>query len=254
MALLDLATSTLALTAIIAVRYVLMAGLTHRLVWPSHPERRLGTALNQRPPKRVDVLREARLSLLSAGIYAFPAAIALEAWKHGQGKLYSDVHLYGLIWLPISALLYLLVQDSFYYWLHRLLHHRWLFRLAHAGHHRSREPTPWASFAFDPLEAVLTAWLLPALTFILPIHVGVALLVLTLMSVAAVINHCGRELLPPGMVHGPIGDWIIGATHHHGHHQRQQTNFGLYLRLWDRLMKTDAMPEVAPRPKPSSVG
>lgn len=249
MSILSLTVTTLALTAIIALRYLAMAGLAHLLIWPGDVAKRPGTALNRAAPNRQDVLREMRLSVLSSWIYALPAAVALEAWKAGHGRLYTDIHQYGIAWLGISALIYLLVQDTFYYWLHRALHHPRLFAVAHAGHHRSREPTPWASFAFDPLEAALTAWLLPALTFAIPLHVGVALGLLTLMSLAAVFNHAGRELWPQRFVRGTIGDWLIGATHHSGHHARLKTNYGLYLRVWDRVMGTDVMPDARDEPE-----
>ena len=134
------------------------------------------------------------------------------------------------------------MQDTYYYWTHRAMHHPRLFAWSHRGHHLSREPTPFASFAFDATEAASTAWLLPALTFVVPIHVGVALGLLTLMTLSSLMNHCGFELWPQGFVRGPIGRWLITATHHSLHHTRYRTNFGLYFRCWDRWMGTDAMP------------
>jgi sterol desaturase/sphingolipid hydroxylase (fatty acid hydroxylase superfamily) len=198
------------------------------------------------------ILQEIRLSLLSSGIYALPAAIALVAWLHGGTRIYADWRAYGgAPYLLLSAFVYLAVQDAYYYWAHRLMHHPRLFPWMHAGHHRSRQPTPFASFAFDPAEAALTAWLLPAMTFVIPVHIGVALALLMLMTVTAVLNHSGWEILPERMVDGPIGGQLISATHHSLHHLRFGTNFGLYFRFWDKLMGTDAMPGKAgdtPRP------
>ena len=150
---------------------------------------------------------------------------------------------YGVAWLFVSGALYLLIQDAYYYWLHRLMHHRALFRRVHAGHHRSREPTPFASFSFDWQEAALNAWLLPALTFVIPIHPAVILTLLTLATVAAVLNHAGSEVLPAWVVDGPIGAWLISATHHSQHHAFYGVNFGLYFRFWDKLMGTDRAPQ-----------
>ena len=80
------------------------------------------------------------------------------------------------------------------------MHVKALFRHMHAGHHRSRQPTAYASFAFDWAEAALTAWLLPALTFVVPIHPAVIVVLLTLMTILAVLNHSGAELLPAWLV------------------------------------------------------
>ncbi len=234
--------TTAALSAIIALRYLLVAAGLYRLLWRSGAPRLRAVRLNTRAPTRAAVLHELRASLVSSPIYAFPAAVALEAFKHGRGLMYADPDRYGWWWLPVSALIYLVVQDTYYYWAHRAMHHRWTFAWTHRGHHLSREPTPFASFAFDAAEAAATAWVLPALTFFVPIHVGVALGLLTLMTVSALLNHCGFELLPRRWVHGPVGQWMISATHHSLHHTRFRCNYGLYFRAWDRWMGTDAMP------------
>ncbi|MFI4974504.1 MAG: sterol desaturase family protein [Caulobacterales bacterium] len=245
----SLLVTTLALTAIIAVRYVLIAWGVYALVWLRPAAKVAGVRLNSEAPKPAHMRYEMRLSLLSSWIYALPAAWAFEVWKHGGTLVYLDVSRYGIAWLFISALLFLVIQDTYYYWLHRLMHHPWLFRWVHAGHHRSRQPTPFASFAFDAAEAALSAWLPVALVFVIPIHPAVILILLTVMTIAAVLNHSGWELLPQGLVRGPVGAWLISATHHSVHHTQYGKNFGLYFRVWDRLMGTDVMPprDAAPR-------
>ncbi|MBI1407665.1 MAG: fatty acid hydroxylase [Caulobacter sp.] len=227
-------TSFAALTAIIAGRYLLTSGLIYALV-QRRPDR-------PRPPSGA-VRHEILLSLASSAVYALPAALVVEAWKAGHTLIYTDWRAYPLIWLPLSGLIYLLIQDAHYYWVHRLMHHRRLFRWFHAGHHRSPAPTAWASFAFDLTEAAMVAWVLPVLVFLIPIHVGVILFLLIAMTATATLNHCGVEIWPRGFVRGPIGGWLITATHHGVHHRRMQTNFGLHFRLWDRLMGTDVMPD-----------
>jgi sterol desaturase/sphingolipid hydroxylase (fatty acid hydroxylase superfamily) len=80
------------------------------------------------------------------------------------------------------------------------------------------------------------------MTFLIPVHIGVLLLLLLVMTVTAVLNHSGWEILPERMIDGPVGGQLISATHHSLHHLRFGANFGLYFRLWDKLMGTDAMP------------
>lgn len=240
---LEILITTAALTAIIAARYLVFSGLAYWLLWQRGGEKLAARRLNRDRPMRRVILQEIRLSLLSSGVYALPAAVALVAWTHGGTAIYTDWSAHGgAPYLLLSAFLYLAVQDSYYYWAHRLMHHPRLFAAMHAGHHRSRQPTPFASFAFDPAEAALTAWLLPAMAFVVPIHIGVALALLMLMTVTAVMNHSGWEMLPERFVHGPVGRHLISATHHGLHHQRFGRNYGLYFRFWDRLMGTDEMP------------
>jgi Delta7-sterol 5-desaturase len=239
----EFAVTTAALTAIIALRYLLLSGLFYWLLWQRGGEKLGARRLNRERPMAGLVRAEIRLSLLSSGIYAAPAAVALIAFMHGGTKIYTDWSSHGgLPYLCLSVFIYLAVQDSYYYWGHRLMHNPRLFGWTHAGHHRSRQPTPFASFAFDPAEAALTGWLMPAMVFVIPIHVAAAAGLLLFMSVIAVFNHSGWEVLPRWLVTGLLGNQLISATHHGYHHIRFDRNYGLYFRFWDRVMGTDAMP------------
>lgn len=237
---------TAALTGIIAARYLVVSGLAYWLLWQRGGEKLAAKRLNRDRPMRRVIIQEIRLSLLSSAVYAAPTAFALSAWLNGGTLIYTDWTAYsGIPYLALSAFAYLVIQDSYYYWAHRLMHHPRLFRWTHAGHHKSRQPTPFASFAFDPAEALATAWLLPVLVFFIPIHMGLLIALLMLMTVTAVMNHSGWEMLPARFVNGPVGRHLISATHHSLHHTRFDANYGLYFRFWDRLMGTDAMPKAA---------
>jgi sterol desaturase/sphingolipid hydroxylase (fatty acid hydroxylase superfamily) len=243
----DLAFVTLVLTVAIAARYVAIAWLVHALVWGRKDGRVRGRRLNRDRPKPASIRHELKLSLLSSWIYALPAAVVIEAWKHGGTLVYLDIGKYGVAWLFLSGAIYLVVQDAYYYGLHRLMHVKGLFRFMHAGHHRSRQPTAYASFAFDWSEAALTAWLLPALTFFVPIHPIVIVVLLTLMTILAVLNHSGAEVLPDWLVRSWLGDQLISASRHSLHHSHFDANYGLYFTFWDRALGTD-MPPARPQP------
>ena len=242
--------SFVGLTLIIALRYGLLVWPIHHLLWKRTP--RTARRLSKREPTPKTIRNEIRLSLLSAPIYALPAAIVLEMWKSGGTAIYggAPVTLAGWLWLPASALVYLFAQDTWFYFTHRVMHHPKLFRHTHAGHHRSVEPTPWASFAFDPIEAVSSAWLLPVMALFVPIHWGVAVLILMAMSLNSVFNHAGWEVYPKRWVEGWWGRHVITASHHNLHHTKFTGNYGLYFRFWDRVMGTDRglVGAVAPKP------
>jgi Delta7-sterol 5-desaturase len=238
---------TAALTAIIAARYLLLSGLFYWLLWGRGGEKLSAKRLNRDRPMRAVVMAEIRLSLISSVVYAIPAAIVLVALLNGGTAIYYDWRSFGGVpYLFLSFFLYLAAPDAYYYWAHRLMHHPKLFRWMHAGHHRSRQPTPFASFAFDPAEAALTGWLLPAMLFVIPIHLAVLIGLLIFMSVVAIFNHSGWEILPRWLVRGPLGSQLISATHHSYHHIRFDKNYGLYFRFWDRVMGTDVMPAETP--------
>jgi len=224
--------SALAMSAIVAVRYLLASGgfaLATRAVRPGQ----------YRGLER-QIRSEIAWSLLSAAIYGVPAGVVAWGWQaRGWTRIYADLETWPLWYLPVSLLLYLLAHDTWFYWTHRLMHRPRWFRAAHAVHHASRPPTAWAAMSFHPLEALSGAVVIPALVFVVPIHVGVLALVLTIMTVMGVTNHMGWEMFPRALTHSRVGGWIITASHHHLHHEHYRCNYGLYFRLWDRLCRTD---------------
>ena len=231
----------LGLTAIIAVRYLMVSGLLYWLLWGRPPEKVHARRLVSVEP-RGDVVRgEIGWSLLSSFIYAAPAAIVLELFESGGTAIYADVYAYPLWYVPVSVLIYLALHDTYFYWTHRLMHRPRWFRLMHRVHHASRPPTPWASFSFHPYEAIVGALFLPLLAMVLPIHVGAVLFILVFMTVCAVLNHSGYEVYPDGWLRGFGGRHFITAAHHDLHHRRYDRNYGLYFRTWDRWMGTDVM-------------
>ena len=224
--------SALAMTAIVAVRYLAASGLFAWLTRRRHPGLYAGLD--------AQVRREIGWSLASAAIYGVPAGIVAWGWQErGWTHIYTDVTTYPLWWLPASLLLFLAAHDSWFYWTHRLLHRPAWFRAAHAVHHASRPPPAWAAMSFHPLEAILGAVVIPALVFAIPIHAAVLGLVLAAMTVMGVTNHMGWELFPRALVRSRWGGWLITASHHQRHHDDWRCNYGLYFRFWDRLCRTD---------------
>lgn len=231
----------LAFVAIIIARYFAIVWPIHLALWGRDPSKVRASRLSKREPTRETIRNEIKLSTISAFIYAAPAAIVIEMWKAGGTAIYSGpvIGLSAWAYVAFSAAIYLFVQDTWFYWTHRIMHHKKFFSWAHAGHHKSVQPTPWASFSFDPAEAVSSAWLLPALALFLPIHVGVALALLMIMTVNAVFNHAGWEVYPERWIKGWFGKVFITATHHNQHHTKFKGNYGLYFRFWDYVCRTD---------------
>ncbi len=234
------AVTAAALTSLIAARYLVVSGLFYWLFWRRQPGRHV-LPLHSRRPSARGAGREIAWSLVASVIYAVPAAVVVELWKQGGTALYTDVDQYGAWYLPVSVLVYLALHDTYFYWTHRLMHLPGVFRVMHRVHHQSRPPTPFASFSFHPYEAVLGAVFLPVLAMFVPLHVGAALFILMLMTVCAVMNHSAHEILPRAWLRGFGGRWFISAAHHDLHHAHVRCNYGLYFRVWDKLMGTDRM-------------
>ena len=224
--------AALSMTFIVGVRYLITSGAFALWTRARHP----GIYDELGPQMK----REIFWSLASAAIYGVPAGIVMWVWQNWQWTaIYETTGDYPLWYLPVSLFLYLFAHDTWFYWTHRLMHRPWWFRVAHAVHHESRPPTAWAAMSFHPWEAISGAVIIPALVFIVPVHVGMLGLVLAIMTVMGVTNHMGWDMFPRRMVNGALGAWVITASHHHRHHQEYRCNYGLYFRFWDRLCSTD---------------
>lgn len=228
------------LTLIIWARYFVIAGAFMALLW-GRPETRVSAVrLAERRPKRAEMAYEIRMSAISSAIYAIPGAIVYLAWENGGTAIYSEISgFWGWVYIPISAAFYLFLHDTYFYWTHRAMHLPALFKATHLAHHKSRQPTAWAAFCFHPWEAAISAWLLPATTFFVPIHEGAVLFLLVVMTFFGVANHAGWEIYPRSWLKTSLGRCLITASHHNVHHTNYRTNFGLYFRFWDRVMGTD---------------
>lgn len=227
---------SIVLWGIILCRYFLVAGITYWVFYSS-----VGRAFSRphrRPPSRSIIWHDIKLSAIAAGVFALAAAVILSAYYDGATRLYTNPHAYGLWYLGVSYGAALLLQDAYFYFTHRLFHHPKLLKWVHQGHHRSRYPTPWTSFAFDPLEAVAQALFLVGLIFVLPLHIITVVAVLITMTLWAVINHLGPDRLPVLFPHHWLGRWFIGPAHHSVHHLKYSVHYGLYFTFWDRLLGT----------------
>ena len=241
--------SVLAMTFIVAARYLAVSGGFAWLTRSRFPALYAGRA--------AQIRAEIRWSLVSALIYAAPAGVLAWGWQHyGWTRVYSGAEDYPAWWLPASVLVYLVAHDSWFYWTHRLMHRPSVYKRMHAVHHASRDPTAWAAMSFHPLESITGAIVIPLLVLLVPIHYIALLVVLTIMTVMGVTNHMGWEIFPRWLVRGPAGGWLITASHHQRHHEKYLCNFGLYLRVWDRLCGTDRgigdFSDSPPQPLPRS--
>ncbi|GAB4091232.1 sterol desaturase family protein [Flaviaesturariibacter terrae] len=234
------ALATLVIFLVVIGRYVLIAGAFHIFFYRWKPARWQERKINERPHKPGQYRREVTWSTITAALFALAGSGLALLWQKGDTKVYLDVHDYPLYWLPLSLVVAMLLHETYYYWLHRWMHRPRVFRLLHKVHHDSNITSPWTAFSFHPLEGLLQAIFLPALLLLLPMHLYVVLLQLTIMTFSSVINHLDIEVYPKGAVGRFFGRWLIGATHHSLHHKQFRYNYGLYFTFWDKWKGTES--------------
>lgn len=220
-------------------RYLVVAGGTHLLLYTGLRRFFPVRELRNRALTRSAVLNEVWLSAASAVVFALCGAFIMSSFDSGRTLLYSDAADRGWWYLCLSFPVVLVLQDAYFYGTHRLFHHPALYKRFHRGHHRSGDPSPWSSFAFDLPEAFVHALFLVAVALLIPLHFGVLFAVLLTMTVWAVINHLGYEYAPPESAKHPIGRWLVGPTHHALHHRRYTVHYALYFTWLDKLFGSE---------------
>lgn len=226
-------------SSVVFMRYAIPASLIFLLVYKWKRSEWFARKIQQSFPKASQILNEISYSALTSLLFGGMAVGVFFLRKMGYGQLYFDVSEYGWGYLVFSFVFLIVAHDTYFYWMHRLMHHPKLYRRLHLVHHKSTNPTPYASFSFHPLESVLEFAIVPVLTLVLPIHATVFFL-FTLWSIFFnILGHTGYEMMPKGFPNHPIFKWFNTSTHHNMHHRYARYNYGLYFNFWDRVMGTN---------------
>ena len=221
-------------------RYFLIAGIFYSIFYLWFPERWRERKINDRTYRKNQFKKELGWSTITALIFSISGAVAVLLWQKGVTKIYFGVNKFPWWWMPLSLAAALTLHETYYYWLHRWMHHPRVFRMVHKVHHDSKITSPWTAFSFHPIEGFFQAIFLPFLLIVLPIHLYVLIIQLTIMTFSSVINHLDIEIYPKNFHRHFFGKWLIGATHHSLHHKQFKYNYGLYFTFWDKWQKTES--------------
>eukprot|EP00698_Gefionella_okellyi_P022835 TRINITY_DN7635_c0_g1_i1.p1 TRINITY_DN7635_c0_g1~~TRINITY_DN7635_c0_g1_i1.p1 ORF type:complete len:271 (+),score=28.59 TRINITY_DN7635_c0_g1_i1:131-943(+) len=131
----------------------------------------------------------------------------------------------------------MLIEDCLFYWTHRMLHHRLLYKHIHKLHHEYKTPIgPSAEYA-HPVETIITV-LLPSV--IAPVLVQPHLIVFwiwsTLRLVESTYAHSGFHVwwFPFNIL-----PFQGGAERHDFHHSKNVGSYGSFFNFWDWVTGTD---------------
>lgn len=222
-----------------ARNYSVIAGITFLVFYVLLRKRIAFKKIQLKFPELKDYQREVFFSILSIMIFTLPPAIMLLNDNIRPYTLYySDIHEHSFAYFCVAFILMIFIHDTYFYWMHRLMHDKRLFKLFHLVHHKSTNPSPLAAYAFHPLEAIVESGIFVFLLLIMPLH-DYHLIVFFICSLAYnVYGHLGFELYPKGFSRNWFGKWINTSVNHNLHHQYFKGNYGLYFTFWDRAMGT----------------
>lgn len=223
---------------VITGRYFLVAGIFYFIFYKWFPSKFESRKINKKKYNKGQFRQEIKWSIISSVIFSVIAAFTVVLWQKGDTKIYEKAGLYGWCYLPASLFIYIILQETYYYWVHRWMHIPAIFKIVHKVHHDSRIASPFTAFSFHPWETLLQAVFLPVLFLIIPIHYFVIIILLVIMSISSVINHLDIDVYPQNPKN-LLKKNIIGAAHHSLHHKYFNCNFGLYFTFWDKIKRTE---------------
>jgi Delta7-sterol 5-desaturase len=221
------------------IRYSIIAGIPFLIIYKLGRNKFVKNKIQERIATNKNFLNEFKHSLQSGVILTLVGFIILFTPLRAFTKIYTDINAYSKWWIPTSIFIAIILHDSYFYWMHRILHHKKLFNKAHIIHHHSTNPSPWAAYSFHLIEGFTEALILPIILFIIPMH-PVALFSFTVISLMInVYGHLGYEVAPKWFRKSFLFEILNSSVYHNLHHHKFKGNYGLYFRIWDRICKTE---------------
>ena len=214
-----------------------MLGLTRTLAAAG-----IGKPLDTRPLKPDQLQREWRQSFHSILVFGLGMIVP---WGFVQlGWAHFAVNPSG--WQIAIEIWVLLIWNDVHFWInHRLLHTRW-FKRFHGDHHRSVVVTPWSTYSFHPVEAMMlgNVILLPMVLHDFAFWSLASVPVFSIFLNA--VGHANYEFFPKVGPRHPLA----ASRRHHLHHARPAGNYGFAFAFMDRILRSEADP-LPQRPAPA---
>jgi len=166
-----LAAGTAKLFGILSLRYFVIAGIPFLIFYNWLSGRFCKSKIQGRKAGKADFWREIFHSMQTTAVFAIASGLILLTPFRAHTWVYLNLNSYPLWWIGVSLLLSLVVHDTYFYWMHRLLHHKALFKHAHLLHHKSTNPSPWTAYAFHFFEAITEVGVLLVIVMMMKLYV-----------------------------------------------------------------------------------
>lgn len=221
------------------LKYFLLAGIPFLIFYVFYPNVFSKNKIQAKKADKKDFIREIKHSMQSTFISVGVVLLILKTPLISYTQFYKDLADYPTWWIPLSALLALIIHDTYFYWMHKTVHHPTLYKRVHLIHHKSVSPSPWTSFSFHFFEAILEAMVAPLILLLIPMSIPSLIIFGFVSFIFNVYGHLGYEIAPKWFRHSFLFEILNTSTHHNIHHAKFKGNYGLYFRVWDRIMGTE---------------
>ncbi|KAK4784996.1 hypothetical protein SAY86_001685 [Trapa natans] len=169
--------------------------------------------------------------MASIAYYTFPSLEGLPVWNRG-----------GLI---TALLLHCGVSEPLYYWVHRGFHGQYLFENYHSLHHQSAVPQPSTAGNATFLEHLVltTVMAVPILGPCLLWRNGSLVMIycyIIIFDLLRCLGHFNIEVIPHQLLQAiPFFKYLLYTpTYHSLHHTQMNTNYCLFMPIYDAIGNT----------------
>ena len=143
--------------------------------------------------------------------------------------------------LLLQVVLFMIFEDTWQYWFHRLLHHPVLYKRIHKLHHEFTAPFGIAAEYAHPLETLILGMgtIGGPLAYVIltnDLHIVSVFVWLVVRLWQTIDSHSGYDF--PWSLHRWF-PWWAGADFHDHHHMVFLGNYGSFFRFWDWVAGTD---------------
>ena len=127
----------------------------------------------------------------------------------------------------------ILFESVHFYFVHRLLHFKFFYKLFHHIHHKNINPGPWSGISMHPFEHLLY-FSTVLIHFVIPSDLIHILFHFMIITIGAVVGHCGFD----GFFINNKNKIALGHFHHQLHHRYFECNYGTIETPIDVLFKS----------------
>ncbi|KAK9911244.1 hypothetical protein M0R45_035165 [Rubus argutus] len=134
--------------------------------------------------------------------------------------------------------------EYLYYWLHRALHHHFLYSRYHSHHHSSIVTEPITSVV-HPFAEHITYFMLFAIPMVTTLLTGTASIISYFVYISYIdfmnnMGHCNFEFIPTWIfsIFPPLKYLMYTPSYHSLHHTQFQTNYSLFMPIYDYIYGT----------------
>ncbi|KAG5538797.1 hypothetical protein RHGRI_019370 [Rhododendron griersonianum] len=219
----------------------LMFRMLHNQIWISVSRYRTAKGSNRIVDKTIEFEQVDRESnwddqilfngiIFYIGLLTVPGAAQLPLWR-------TD----GVV---LTILLHSGPVEFLYYWLHRALHHHYLYSRYHSHHHSSivTEPISSVIHPFAEHIAYFTLFAIPLLSSTVTRTASIASFAgyISFIDLMNNMGHCNFELIPKLLfsIFPPLKFLMYTPSYHSLHHTQFRTNYSLFMPIYDYIYST----------------